>query len=120
MTAADGLDADGGQTRESLLATRRLLRTPDCSTQWAAARTAAGLATHPLDPQAVAWSLLGAVQLACTGARRSAREPVIELLSQIVGGSLDPWNDLASRSHADVLTVLDAALASPRGAAARR
>jgi len=92
-------------------------------TQHADARNAAGDPVEPWHPDAVSWSLLGALVASYErlvwaegeGAALAELANACVVLADVVdSGSLPAWNDAPGRSRADVLAVLDAAAAAPR------
>jgi hypothetical protein len=89
-------------------------------TQHAEARNADGLAVDPWDPDAVSWSLLGALvagyerDVWISGPAAALEELVHTclLLGDILDSdSLEEWNDAAARCRRDVLDALDDAAA---------
>jgi hypothetical protein len=87
-------------------------------TQHAEARDADGIAIDPWRPNAVSWSLLGAVvagydqQLSQDGkgGAVAALRSACALLAQVVDAdSLPDWNDAPERTQTDVLAALDGA-----------
>ena len=86
-------------------------------TQHADARTAGGAGVEPWHAAAVAWSLLGAIVAALEERADDDRElPLVqlalaldELAVQVDDDSLARWNDLPTRTQADVAHALDAA-----------
>jgi hypothetical protein len=101
-----------------LRAVSELLARPEHWIQWADARTVTGVATHADDPAAMAWSLRAALQVV---SRRvdvldhdHVRVRATELLEEVIGSLLDPWNDAPHRVHADVLAALEQAIVRAR------
>ncbi len=89
-------------------------------TQRADARCVDGTIVHPCDERAASWSLLGALVAALEHVAASDGEHAAvgqlartcRRLADIVDtDSLVQWNDAPERSRADVLAVLDRALA---------
>ncbi len=89
-------------------------------TQHADARAADGASVHPWNDAAVEWSLLGAIVAALEELADDDRDlPLVhlalaldELALHVDDDSLARWNDLSSRTQADVERVLDVAARS--------
>jgi hypothetical protein len=67
---------------------------------------------NALHPEAVAWCLIGACQKVAEDAALAWDNPHLAFVRDCAGTDyLGPWNDKADRTHADVLAVLDCAIA---------
>lgn len=89
-------------------------------TQHADARSAEGVEVQPWQKAAVAWSLLGALVAALEERAEHGRDLPLdhlaaalkELADRIDDDSLASWNDEPSRTHEDVIDMLEAAATS--------
>jgi hypothetical protein len=106
--------------RDVLMKARALLAEPSHWTQGEYARTPAGIGMMPWSDRAVCWDLAGAVyfvaaqdQGRCDVMRAELEGyPATQLLRNLAGcESLQQWNDDPSRTHAEVLALLDRAIA---------
>ena len=88
-------------------------------TQHADARDAAGVAINPWEPDAVSWSLLGALvngyerllwSEGQTAALTQLAAACVLLADLVDSHSLAAWNDAPARTQTDVLDLLDQAL----------
>lgn len=99
--------------REALARVRALLAVPERWTQGTGAIDAAGQRCDVTSHAACAWCLMGAV-LKVAGLGSLGREVEAAVRAALPPGWRGPiaWNDSKARTHADVLRVLDAAIAS--------
>jgi len=101
-------------TKEILIAARAKIERPECWTNGAYARDAAGREVEPTCPDAVCWCVRGAID-ASTG-HHSGNRPASVLFSQAVAGYgalyIPIWNDEPNRTHAEVLAAFDRAIAA--------
>ena len=88
-----------------------LLARPEAWCRGAAARDAAGAAVSPLDARAVAWCIMGAVERTA-GPDAEALEAADIQLHELCNASPSAFNDGASTSHTDVVSLLRRAQAS--------
>ena len=99
------------ETTHILIAARRRLSDPHRWTKGAAARDARGRDVHPLDPAAVRWCALGALQVASDGVGERYHAAVVRLLEVRDGAGIDTipsLNDTGGR--AAVLDLYDRAI----------
>jgi hypothetical protein len=107
-----------------LMKARVLLAEPSHWTQGAYARDASGRVVHPRSPAAVCWCIVGAVKRADVRTERSEEDDGLRVLLRLFHPStgqlkdklyafwvMTDWNDDPSRTHADVLALLDEAIA---------
>ena len=84
-------------------------------TQCTYARDLDGNGVEPRDRNAVAWCIRGAL---CKARDRWFGDQAERRLQQMVGGAglITNWNDTAKRTQAEVLALLDQAIAAEGGA----
>lgn len=92
--------------RDVLVKARELLAEPGRWTQETAARDAAGLPVGATSDAAVCWCLIGALD-----AVRDGTTALAQLRRTLGCSSVSAWNDAPERTHADVLALLDRAIA---------
>jgi len=94
-----------------LMAMRQRLNQGWC--QNAEARDAIGMEVRPRHPSAVAWDISGAAVAAdLMDKRDNMKQHVIGTISDLIGTWNWPrWNDAPERTKAEVLAVLDKAIA---------
>lgn len=97
------------KTSEHLRAMRDLLAVPERWTKNCMARTADYAKTHSLDPLAVSWCLEGACYKTIGSTNQLAG--VLDFLWSATDGCITYWNDWIGRTHAEVIALLDAAIA---------
>lgn len=93
---------------------RALIATPDKWTQGAYARDAEGGERLPMDDHAVCWCAFGAISRVSENdwSNPTDYQAIHFEFSRFVGdSSLVYWNDLAGRTHAEVLDAFDAVIA---------
>ena len=98
-----------------LLAARALLTEPERWTKEWSARDREGGCTNAHDLAAVCWCLVGALAVTCpTRTELGAQSPWVQVITALGMPGTDAvveFNDRPSTTHADVLAVLDAAVA---------
>jgi hypothetical protein len=97
-------------TREVLVAMRELLAKPEAWTQGAYARDASGRYVSLVSQEASCWCIGGAL-LKCSRMGGNYDEVLFKLGGIFAGDSISAWNDAPERTHADVLALLDRAIA---------
>ena len=102
------------QLLDDLKAVRDLLSVPERWTKGAHARDLVGHTVPPAGVVAVCWCLDGAALKLAGGDMHTPRYRNIEraLTAAIDGGNYSVWNDAPRRIHADVLALLDKAIAA--------
>lgn len=111
-TTGTGGDMQPNTPHTVLVATRALLSAPARWTKGEAARDATGAPTRRHD-LAVRWCLLGAIER-CAGFETALYCQAVDALRPFLGGgeaSISLWNDWPSVTHADMLALLDKAIA---------
>lgn len=92
---------------------RELLARDGGWTQNATARDASGKEVDEISVEAVSFDLLGAMTRAGVNARPGAIDQAMRRLHAAIGfNSLGDWNDERGRSQAEVVALLDAAIAA--------